>query len=305
MRILFFGTPSFAETLLRGLLSSSHSIVGVVSQPDRPRGRGLKESPSEVKACALEHNIACFTPNRCSDPGFLQLIQDLGVDVFVVVAYGKILPESLLSIPKWGALNVHGSLLPFYRGAAPIERMILSGEKQVGFTLMQIDAGMDSGPVIQKVEIPYLEEESASEMRARMSLLAIGPLCALLDQIEKEGKIRVQEQDHSKATFAPKIGKEELWLDGGETSVEILSKIRAFDEAGGARMLLQLGAKKVLLKIFRARPSDHPLTQEVEMTPKGIYLKCRDGAIELLELQVEGSRRMDAASFLAGHARKH
>ena len=299
-RIVFFGTPSFAIPTLKAILKGSDEVVSVVTQPDREKGRGRKVILSPVKELSLQHHLIPLQPEKAKGEVFQEIIRDLQPDIIVVVAYGQILPKSILSIPKYGAINVHASLLPKYRGAAPIARAILNGEKVTGVTTMMMDEGMDTGDILLQREIPMGDEVTCEILQDRLASLGAQLLSETLEKM-KAGTIRPIPQDHSKATFAPPLKKEDGHVDWKREAEEIDRQVRAFNPWPGA--YTKLGGR--LLKVYKGEirekaPSGKTGTVvwvgadfiEVE-TGKGSYL--------LKEVQLEGRRRMVVREFLSGH----
>ena len=299
-RIVFFGTPSFAIHTLQGLLKGADQVVGVVTQPDREKGRGRKVVISPVKELALRHGLIPLQPEKAKGEAFQEALKGLEADLMVVVAYGQILPRSVLDIPKHGAVNVHASLLPKYRGAAPIAWAILNGERVTGVTTMVMDEGMDTGDILIQTETLIGNGETCETLHDRLASLGAQLLSETLEKM-KAGTIRPIPQDHSKATFAPPLKKEDGHIDWNKEAEEIDRQVRAFNPWPGA--FTELGG--LLLKVYKGEirekaPSGKAGTVvwvgsdfiEVE-TGKGSYL--------LKEVQLEGRRRMAIREFLSGH----
>lgn len=226
MRVVFFGTPEFAVPALEALLQSPHQVVAVVAQPDRPAGRGMRLQTPPVAALAQSRGLKLLQPERIREPRFLDEIRTLRPEAGIVVAYGKILPEPLLAIPERGFLNIHASLLPRYRGAAPIQRAIEQGERETGVTIMQADAELDHGPILAAVSAPIGPHEHAPSLSCRMAQLGSRELIGVLDRIDQ---IEPREQRHEQATYAPKIEKEEGRIDWNASATSIYDRFRAFD----------------------------------------------------------------------------
>ncbi len=299
-RIVFFGTPPFAIPTLQDLLKGPDRVVGVVTQPDREKGRGRKVVISPVKEIALQHSLIPLQPEKAKGKTFQEAVKSLQPDLMVVVAYGQILPRSVLDIPKHGAINVHASLLPKYRGAAPIARAILNGESVTGVTTMVMDEGMDTGDILLQAETPIGNGETCETLHDRLASLGAQLLSETLEKT-KAGAIRPIQQDHSKATYAPPLKKEDGRIDWKKGAEEIDRQVRAFNPWPGA--FTKLGG--LLLKVYKGEirektPSEKPGTVvwvgsdfiEVE-TGKGSYL--------LKEVQLEGRRIMAIREFLSGH----
>ncbi|MCX5907151.1 MAG: methionyl-tRNA formyltransferase [Deltaproteobacteria bacterium] len=301
MRILFLGTPAFACPTLQALLESPHEILGVVTQPDRPKGRGRKLTPPPVKIIAATKNLPVFQPEKVRDPSFLRACQDLQPEIIVVVAYGQILPQILLSLPPRGCVNIHGSLLPKYRGAAPITRAVLAGDTLTGITTMLMDEGMDTGPILGTEETPIAKDDTTGSLQDRLAGIGAGLLLRTLEGLEK-GTITPKPQDHSRATYAPKIAKEEGKIDWNAPALTLFNLIRAFDPWPGAFTLWE----GRVLKLF------HPsITEEenrktpgtvVNASAEGLAIATGRGILLVSELQAENRSRMKAKDFLRGHS---
>jgi methionyl-tRNA formyltransferase len=233
LKLLFLGTAEFACPSLKVLIDSSHQILGVITQPDRPKGRGQKRVPSPVKSLALKAGLPIHQPEKVRDPSFLEVLESLRPDLLVVVAYGQILSARVLSIPPRGCVNVHASLLPKYRGAAPIVRAILAGESRTGVTTMFLDPGMDTGPILLAQEAEIGEEDTAGTLHDRLSHMGAGLLLRTLEGLETN-RLAALPQDHSQATLAPKIEKEEARIDWSTPARRIFNLIRGFDPWPGA-----------------------------------------------------------------------
>jgi len=306
LKILFLGTSEFARPSLEILLRSPHQVAAVVTQPDRPKGRGQKLIPASLKTLALTKHIPVFQPEKIQEPLAVKCLRSLAPDLMVVVAYGQILPSSILSIPPRGCVNVHASLLPQYRGAAPIPRAILNGEKQTGVSTMLLDAGMDTGPILLTAATEIGLEDTAGTLHDRLSLMGADLLLKTITGSEK-GLIIPRPQDHSQATYAPKIERELARINWPTPAVKLFNHLRAFDPWPGAFTTLN----GRLLKLF------HPLfPQEMEESPREVpgtisWVQAGDlgiatshGYLAVRELQLEGRPRMSVADFLRGHPLK-
>lgn len=305
MRILFMGTPEFAVPCLRRLLADGHSVCGVFTQPDKPRGRGYALTPPPVAAAAKEAGIPVFQPATLRGEEPARQIAALRPDAVVVVAYGKILPEAVLNIPPLGCVNVHASLLPRYRGAAPVQRAILGGETVTGVTTMFLNKGMvDSGDMIFKEETPIGPEEEYGSLYARLSAMGAELLSRTMAAVAA-GTAPRQPQDDALATPAPMIGKDDCRLDFSAPAKRVHDRVRGLSPAPGARTL----RRGQPLKVFAARLAPEPAAPgtpgEVLPAPEGeegISVRCGDGKIlRLTRVQGPGGRRMDAAEYLRGH----
>ncbi|HJX33928.1 MAG TPA: methionyl-tRNA formyltransferase [Desulfatiglandales bacterium] len=299
-RIIFMGTPEFAIPSLRCLISEGHEILSVVTQPDRPEGRGKKIAFSPVKKLALEHNMLILQPEKVSDANFCGLIRDAAPDIIIVVAFGQILSKELLIIPKWGAINTHASLLPKYRGAAPIQRAVLNNESLTGLTIMRIDEGVDSGPILYQESVPIKKDESAGQLQDRLSGKAGNMLIRFLE-IMSEGKVKETVQDHASATYASKIDKDMAMIEWDLDAQRVSSLIRALDPSPGAYTTI----RGIKVKLFSPRILDEeyrdPVPGRVIRKRKGILsIETGKGTIEIGEAQCPGKKRLPSKDFLMG-----
>jgi methionyl-tRNA formyltransferase len=299
-RIVFFGTPSFALPTLKNLIQGPETVVAVITQPDRRKGRGLKVIFSPVKELTLQFGLPLFQPENVKEEAFDEKLRGLGADLFVAVAYGKILPKSLLNIPKYGAVNVHASLLPKYRGAAPMAWTILKGEKVTGVTTMMMDEGMDTGDILVQKEILVEEEETGETLHDKLAKLGAQLLLETMARM-KEGNIRPTPQDHSRATYAPPIRKEDAYIDWTKEAIEIDRQVRAFNPSPGA--LTKWAGQ--LLKIYRGevRKGTPKAKAGVVVWVGSDFIEVETGKDSFLikEVQLEGKKRMDIRDFLSGH----
>lgn len=303
MRIVFFGTPQFAKNQLLFLLDHGVRVVGVVTQPDKPKGRSNKYLPSPVKEAYLERKLTCplFQPVKASDPEFLEDLKKLNADLFIVVAYGQILRQKLLDIPKLDCINVHGSLLPKYRGAAPIHRAILAGEKETGITIMKMVFKLDAGDMILKGKVPISEEMTFQEVEKRLSDIS-GPLLLQTIDLYQKGKVEAEAQDESLVTYAHKILPEDFILDFSLDAKTLHHKIQAFSPKPGAYCMCQIGDELKRLKILRSKPHDisYKPYENHTYTRKKWIVGCGQGSLEILRVQLEGKNPMDFHAFALG-----
>ncbi|HFC97077.1 MAG TPA: methionyl-tRNA formyltransferase [Thermosulfurimonas dismutans] len=298
-RVIFMGTPEFAVPALRVLLESEE-VVAVVTQPDRPRGRGRRLRPSPVKEVALSAGLPVLEPERLKDPEFLSALKAFSPDLIVVAAYGKILPREVLELPRLGCWNIHASLLPAYRGADPIRWAILRGERRTGITIMQMDEGLDTGPILLQKETEIGEEETGGELYARLSVLGAEALLETLS-LHKEGRLKPRPQPEEGVSYAPPIKKEDARLDFSLPAGELSLRIRAFDPRPGAFTLLE----GKIFKLFRPEalsenPPDPPGTI-LGVREGRLLVTCGEGILAVSEVQLEGKRRVPVAEFLKGH----
>lgn len=302
MNIVFAGTPEFAVASLKALTDSDdHNIVAVYTQPDRPAGRGRRLQPSPVKQFALTSNLPVFQPSTLKDDTEQQRLTKLAPDVMIVVAYGLILPQAVLDIPRLGCLNVHASLLPRWRGAAPIQRSIESGDQETGITIMQMDAGLDTGAMLAWKSTPILDSDTAAVLHDRLALLGAEALIDVLARLEKD-EIKPEPQDNAQASYADKLNKQEANIDWHEGALTIDRKIRAFTPWPGASTRW----RNKRLRILRAAPLTKATREApgtiVAVGPGGIIVAAGDRCLVVDRLQLEGGRAQDATEFLNGHA---
>lgn len=297
MRLVFMGTPHFAVPALRALEASGHHILGVVTQIDRPAGRGRGISPPPVKLAALEMGIDVYQPLRVRDPGFIDALKRLGPDAIVVVAYGQILPAELLALPKFGCINIHASLLPLYRGAAPINWAIIRGEKETGITIMQMDEGMDTGAILMQESMAIDPSDTAGSLSEKLSTLGARLITEALPMIEA-GILRPIPQDHSKSTLAPILRKEDGLIDWQHTAMDIHNRVRGLSPWPGAYTYLE----GRMLKIIETEPLKGDGEPGIILpTETGLIVGTGGGLIKILRLQPEAKRVMTAGEFLRGY----
>jgi len=298
LRIIFMGTPDFAVPTLQMLIDRGEEVVAVVTQPDRPKGRGQQLQAPPVKELALAHGIAVLQPLKVRAPEVIEEIRALAPDLIVVVAFGQILPKSLLEIPSHGCINIHASLLPRYRGAAPLNWCIINGETETGITTMLMDVGLDTGDMLLKMATPIDPEENASSLHDRLSLLGAEAMAATLDLLAK-GELVPQKQDDSLSCYAPMLKKELGEIDWEKEPETIRNLIRGVTPWPGAYTWLD----GKMLKVFRASLANGSgAAGEVLQAGKvGLEIACGSGSLVIEELQLEGKKRMNAADFLAGY----
>jgi methionyl-tRNA formyltransferase len=297
LRTAFMGSPDFAVPCLEAMLDAT-DVRLVVTQPDKPAGRGQKLTPPPVKVCAERAGVPVVQPISLKNPPFTDVLRPLDLDLAVVVAYGKILPADLLAVPRLGSWNVHGSILPRWRGAAPIQRALLAGDRETGVTLMQMDAGMDTGPMLLVRTTPIADEDTSGTLHERLSALGAEALRDGLDRLAS-GALVATAQDGARATLAPKLSKEEGGVDWSEPAARVRDRVRAVDPWPGA--FTTLAGEP--LKLWSARidsGSGAPGTV-IDADRDGLIVACGEGAVALGELQLPGKRRMPAAALLAGH----
>jgi methionyl-tRNA formyltransferase len=299
MRVIFMGTPAIGVPALLALLEAGHDVIAAVTQPDRPKGRGGKLAAPPVKQAAAERGIPVLQPDKVRGPAFIEAFGALKPDVAVVIAFGQILPQALLDIPKFGCINIHASLLPRYRGAAPINWAIANGDRETGLTTMRMDAGMDTGPTYLTVATPIGTEEDAEDLTRRLSLLA-GPLIVETLARVEEG-LNATPQDDARATRAPLLTKEDGRIRWERPAREIVNRVRAFVPWPGSFTTYRGEPWKVVrAKVGEARPKDAPGTI-LRVDGDSLLVAAGEGSVRVLSLQVPGKRPMPVQAFLNGH----
>jgi len=306
LKIIFMGTAELSCASLEKLAGDKNfSVLAVVTQPDKPKGRELKLTPSPVKMLAEKLNLPVLQPLKARDEKFIFELRALKPDLMVVVAYGQILPQALLDVPPHGCLNVHTSLLPKYRGAAPIQWAIADGEPETGVTIMQMDAGLDTGPILSTRRTPILPTDDSQVLHDRLAQLGAELLAETIPDYVS-GKILPQPQPATGSTYAAKIKKEDGKIDWQQPAQKIWNRLRAFTPWPGAFTFLQAEPKPQLLKIWKAEPVEQSggAGEILSADKTGIVVACGQGALRILELQREGGKRLPAEQFLIGHPLK-
>ncbi|MBI1394437.1 MAG: methionyl-tRNA formyltransferase [Betaproteobacteria bacterium] len=302
MRLVFAGTPRFAADALEAILAAGHDVALVLTQPDRPSGRGMKLTPSEVKRVARTHALPVWQPSSLKGDDAVGVLRETNARIMVVAAYGLILPAAVLDAFPLGCVNIHASLLPRWRGAAPIQRAILAGDDRTGITIMRMDAGLDTGQMLLEEAIPIAGDDTAGSLHDRLSALGAGMIVNALGILEAR-TLPGREQDESAATYAAKVSKAEAEIDWRNPAGEIERRIRAFNPVPGAYSVVRGDT----VKIWRSRvvssggaAADVP-GEIVRCSPSGVAVACGGGTVlELTELQRSGGKRLDAERFLAG-----
>ncbi|MFL6350597.1 MAG: methionyl-tRNA formyltransferase [Bryobacteraceae bacterium] len=299
MRVVFLGTPAFALPSLNALISSGHQIAAVFTQPDRPKGRGKQLAESPVKSAARAAGLAIYQPERIRTPETVELLKTLAADVMVVIGYGQIIPQAIIDLPKHGILNVHASLLPKYRGAAPIQWAIANGETQTGVIIMQIDAGLDTGDMLLKASVPIGADETAPQLSARLAALGAGLLSEVLQQIRTES-IHREKQNEAEATYAPVLKKEDGLIDWSRPARQIYDRLRGFAPWPGAYTTYRRQQLLVLSAQITEGSGASPGTLQAD---KGrLFAGCgQNSSLELLEVQLGGKKRISAQAFVNGY----
>lgn len=301
LKIVFAGTPDFAARHLAALLSSEHDIIAVYTQPDRPAGRGKKLTASPVKNIALEHDIPVYQPENFKSDQAKQALADLNADLMVVVAYGLLLPQAVLDTPKLGCINVHGSILPRWRGAAPIQRSIWAGDKETGVTIMQMDIGLDTGDMLKIATLPIDASDTSASMYEKLAELGPDALVNCLADIA-EGKAVAEKQDDEQANYAKKLSKEEARIDWNDDAAHIERCVRAFNPWPMSHFI----AAENSIKVWQSRVTDQvtekPAGTIVQADKTGIYIATGNGVLVLEQLQVPGKKAMSVQDILNARA---
>ncbi len=305
VNIVFFGTPSFAVPALEALLNSEHSVVVVVTQPDRQRGRGQRLSASPIKEVALNSRLPVFQPTKLNDVDFLDELAELRPDLGVVVAYGQFLPNRLLQLPRLGTINIHASLLPKYRGAAPIQRALMAGETETGITIIKLIQKMDAGPMLQHEAIPVTHDDTTETVEPRLAKLGAGLLISCVNDFA-QGNITQENQDESKATFAPRITKEDGQIQWTNSAEQIHNQIRGLHPWPHAYSYLN-GTRHLILQseVMSLFSSNHATTRpgQIITVLKDRVIVATGGAdtLGILKVQLPGRAPLATRAFLAGH----
>ncbi|WP_315338974.1 methionyl-tRNA formyltransferase [Neisseria sicca] len=300
MKVIFAGTPDFAAAALKAIAAAGFEIPLVFTQPDRPKGRGMQLAPSPVKQAALELGLRVAQPEKLrNNAEALQMLKEVEADVMVVAAYGLILPQDVLDTPKHGCLNIHASLLPRWRGAAPIQRAIEAGDAETGVCIMQMDVGLDTGGVVSEHRYAIQPTDTANEVHDALMSLGAAAIVADLQQLKTEGRLKSVKQPEEGVTYAQKLSKEEARIDWNESAAVIERKIRAFNPVPAAWVEYQ--GKP--MKIWRAEAvaQQGRAGEVLSCSADGLVVACGENALKITELQPSGSKRMPIAAFAAGH----
>ncbi len=296
MKIIYMGTPDFAVPALKSLANSQHTVCAVFTQPDKPRGRKQVMTPPDVKVCAQSLDIPVFQPESMKSEEAIELVKSFAPDVIVVAAYGKILPKAVLDIPKYGCLNIHGSLLPKYRGAAPIQQSVLNGDKVTGITTMLMDVGLDTGDILQTAQTEIGENETSGELFDRLAELGGELILKTLTALEN-GSLTPVKQDETLATHTSKIDKLLCPIDFSKSAFEVHNKVRGLNPWPIATT--KICGKSV--KVYSTRLCEKSGKSGTVLSVKPLVVACAEKSVEIIELQPEGKKRMTAEAFLAGH----
>ncbi len=296
MKIIFFGTPDFAIPSLQSILDHHHDVVAVVTAPDKPRGRGKQVSFTPIKEFALEHSIKVLQPEAFNDATFIEQLKKLEADLFVVVAF-RILPKEIFSMPGYGSFNLHGSLLPKFRGAAPIQWALIKGEKKTGVTTFALAEKVDTGNVYLKKEIPIEDEDDFGSLHDKLSLLGSQAVAETVEMIDSQ-KFKLLPQDNSFASPAPKITKELCEIDWNKDAVELHNLVRGLSPFPAAVFMHQ----QKIFKVYKTKVVERNLAPgEIQETPAELIFGCGNNSLSILEIQQEGKKRLKIEEFLRGH----
>ena len=301
MKVVFMGTPDFAVGTLEALIEAGHEVIGVVTQPDKPKGRGKTLMATPVKEVALKHQIPVYQPKKVREAGFTETLGRLAPDVIVVAAFGQIITKEILDIPRFGCINVHASLLPAYRGAAPIQWAVINGEKESGVTIMQMDEGLDTGDMIDKVVVPLAQDETGGSLFDKLSQAGARPCVKVLKDLEEGNAVRVKQPEESTTPYASMISKKMGEIDWNRSAKSIEQLIRGLDPWPSAYTKLQ----GKTLKLWKAEAQKENVPEgvpgEVVKVERDTFcIQTGDGILKIEEVQLEGKKRMDTAAFLRG-----
>jgi len=299
MRLIFAGTPEFAAVALAALIEAGHDIILVLTRPDRPAGRGMRLTPSPVKQMALQHGLNVQQPAALKDAEAQAQLAAINADVMIVAAYGLLLPPAVLALPRLGCLNIHASLLPRWRGAAPIQRAILAGDPETGITIMQMDSGLDTGGMLLRAALPIADEDTAQTLHDKLAVLGASSIVSALRQLE-QGTLRAQPQDDSAATYAAKLSKAEGLVDWRKSAAEIARAVRAYNPFPVAQARLRAETWRIWQAQVAQRSEGSP-GEILQADRDGVLVRCGEGALLLKELQKASGKRLPASSFLVGN----
>ena len=298
MQIVFMGTPDFAVGALEALITQGHEITAVVTQPDKPKGRSKELQFPPVKECAVKHGIPVFQPRRIKTPEAIEELKKYPADIYIVAAFGQILSQEILDLPKYGCLNIHASLLPKYRGASPIQRVIIDGEAETGVTIMQMNAGLDTGDMILKKETPIGENETYGELHDRLAVIGAQALVETVDLLE-QGKAPREKQDDALSCYAPMLDKKIAKLDFAQPATKLHDLIRGLSPWPVAHTTFEGKLLKVHRAVVAQAQGDCGPAGKV-LDSKKLIVACGSGALELQQVQLEGGKRISGEDFMRG-----
>lgn len=301
MRIVYMGTPDFSVPPLRAMAEAGYDVVGVVTQPDKPKGRGKTLMPTPVKEEALKYGIPVYQPAKVREPAFQEVLRDLQPDVIVVAAFGQIIPKSVLEMPKYGCINIHASLLPKYRGAAPIQQAVIDGEKESGVTIMKMGEGIDTGDMISKITVPITPEETGGSLFDKLSRAGADLLVETLPHIFDGTAVYEKQPEESPTPYAAMITKQMGKLDFTKSAEELERLVRGMNPWPSAYTFLNGKTLKVWKSCAEAANEKAEPGTVLFTDKKGIHVACGEGALVLREIQLEGKKRMEADAFLRGY----
>ena len=298
MKIIFAGTPEFAVPALAALIAAGHQIVMVLTQPDRPAGRGMKLKASPVKVLAEQHGLHVFQPETLKDTAVQAQIEAVHADVMIVAAYGLIIPTVVLNMPKFGCYNIHASLLPRWRGAAPIHRSLLVGDAETGVTIMEVVPALDAGAMVSKGAVPITENDTTQTLHDALSKTGADLMVQAMAELEEKGSLPATQQDESLVTYAHKLEKSEAAIDWQKSAVELSRQVRAFNPFPVAQGIL----KGEVCRIWMATAKEGKAKiGEIVSVHDGVTVGCGDGLLHITELQAPGGKRLRAQAFVQGH----
>lgn len=309
MKIIFAGTPDFAVPALAALINAGHVVVMVLTQPDRPAGRGMKLKASPVKVLAEQHDLFVFQPETLKDAAVQARIAEADADVIIVAAYGLIIPTVVLQMPKHGCYNIHASLLPRWRGAAPIHRSLLAGDLETGVTIMEVVPALDAGAMVSKGVVPITETDTTQGLHDALAAIGADLMVDAMQTLAQTGQLPSTPQDESLVTYAHKLEKAEALIDWRKSAVEVSRQVRAFNPFPVAQSFLRGEVSRIWMATTVAEVTDvdalrNAVPGEVLSTDDGILVACGEGVLRITELQAPGGKRLSAQVFIQGHALK-
>jgi len=301
LKIIFAGTPDFAVPALQALYDKGYEVVGVLTQPDRPSGRGLKLHPSPMKLKANELGIPVYQPSELKSNASYESLAAIDFNVMIVAAYGLIIPQSILDLPSFGCFNIHASLLPRWRGAAPIHRAILMGDEVTGVTIMRVVQKLDAGDMIKKTEIQISEKDTTEQLTKTLAVLGAHLMTEVMDELMSKGSLQSTAQDEASVTYAEKVTKEESTIDWQDSSLVIARKIRAFNSFPVAQTEYREVVCKILDAEISLETSQEAKVGQIIKLDEFIHVKCGKGVLSVKELQMPGGKRLQSKEFILGH----
>ena len=301
LKIIFAGTPDFAVPALQALYDKDYKVVGVLTQPDRPSGRGLKLHPSPVKLKANELSIPVYQPSELKSQQSYETLAAIDFNVMIVAAYGLIIPQAILNLPSLGCFNIHASLLPRWRGAAPIHRAILIGDKTTGVTIMRVVQKLDAGDMVKKAEIQISEKDTTEQLTKTLSILGANLMTEVMDELAKKGELQSSPQNEANVTYAEKVTKEESKINWHDPALVIARKVRAFNSFPVAQTEYREAVCKIWHAEVAADVNEDANIGEIIKLDEFIHVKCGEGILSIKELQIPGGKRLKAKEFILGH----